>query len=398
MNTKETIGLYNQYVMNTYTRVPVALAKGKGSRVWDLEQKEYLDFFPGWGVSGLGHCHQKIYSAIKEQAGKIIHVSNNYYNHLQGRLAREIIDSSFEGKVFFCNSGAEANEAAFKLARSFGQGRKFEFISFENSFHGRTFAAVSATGQTKYQKGFEPLVPGFFHILFNDIRAVKAAVNEKTAAIIIEPIQGEGGINVAELNFLRELREICDRNKILLIVDEVQTGMGRTGKLFCYQHYGIIPDIMTLAKSIGGGLPIGAMVAGKEIAEFFKPGMHASTFGGSPLVCKAALAVFEIIRKEKLLKNCLDMGMYLKGKLETLKAKFDFIREVRGMGLMLAMELDRPGKEIVEKCMDGGLLINCTHEKVLRIMPALNVKKKEIDKAVNVLEKVLSEEPVTRVQ
>ncbi|MCX5656829.1 MAG: aminotransferase class III-fold pyridoxal phosphate-dependent enzyme, partial [Candidatus Omnitrophica bacterium] len=271
-------------------------------------------------------------------------------------------------------------------------------ISFENSFHGRTFAAVSATGQTKYQKGFEPLVPGFFHIPFNNIKAVKMAINEKTAALIIEPIQGEGGINVVELNFLRELREICDQNKILLIVDEVQTGMGRTGKLFCYQHYGIIPDIMTLAKSLGGGLPMGAMVARVEIAEFFKPGMHASTFGGSPLVSNAALAVFEIIRKEKLLKNCLDMGMYLKEKLGALKAKFNFIREVRGMGLMLAMELDRPGKEIVEKCMERGLLINCTHEKVLRIMPALNVKKKEIDKAVSILEEALSEKPETRGQ
>jgi len=390
MKTREVIDLYEKYVMNTYKRLPISLCKGKGSRVWDLEQNEYLDFFPGWGVSGLGHAYPKVVSSIKEQAKRLIHVSNNYYHHLQARLAKKIIELSFPGKVFFCNSGAEANEAAFKLARIYGEGRRYEIISFENSFHGRTLATISATGQEKYKKGFEPLLPGFIHVPFNDIKAVEKVVNEKTVAVIIELIQGEGGIRVADFNFVKELRKLCDKKKLLLIVDEVQTGMGRTGKLFCYQHYGITPDIMTLAKSLGGGLPIGAMVAREEIANLFKPGMHASTFGGSPLVCKASLAVFETIQKEKLLKNCNEMGIYLRNKLEELKRKFNFIKEVRGMGLMLAMVLDRPGEEIVKECSKKGLLINCTQENVLRIMPAINVKKKEIDKAIAILESVLS--------
>jgi len=389
MKTSEVIQLYDKYVMNTYTRVPVSLARGKGSRIWDLEQNQYLDFFPGWGVSGLGHCHPKVFSAIKEQATKLIHVSNNYYHHLQARLARTIIESSFEGKVFFANSGAEANEAAFKLARAYGKGRRYEIIAFENSFHGRTLAAVAATGQTKYQKGFEPMPAGFSHVPFNDIQGVKAAINAKTVAVIIELIQGEGGINVANPDFVRELRKTCTQHDMLLICDEVQTGMGRTGKLFCFQNYRIIPDMMTLAKSLGGGLPIGVMVARAEIADVLKPGMHASTFGGSPIVCKASLAVFEAIRKEKLLKNCVEMGKYLEEGLNSLKKKFSFILEVRGMGLMLAMELEISGKSIVDECLKNGLLINCTHERVLRIMPAINVTKKEIDKAINILEKVM---------
>ncbi len=375
--------------MNTYTRMPLSLARGKGSRVWDLEQREYLDFFPGWGVSGIGHCHPGVYSAVKEQANKLIHVSNNYYHHLQARLAKTIIESSFDGRVFFCNSGAEANEAAFKLARAYGKGKRKEIISFDNSFHGRTLAAIAATGQLKYQKGFEPLPAGFVHIPFNDIKAVRSAVNEETAGVIIELIQGEGGIKVADFDFVRELRKICTEENILLIIDEVQTGMGRTGKLFCYENYGIVPDIMTLAKSLGGGLPVGAMVAKKEFADYLKPGMHASTFGGSPVVCKAALAVFETIRKEKLLKNCLEKSDYLKGKLEGLKNRLTLIKEVRGMGLMLAMELNIAGRPIVEDCFKRGLLINCTQDKTLRIMPALNVKKKEIDRAIQVLELVL---------
>lgn len=389
MKTEEVIKLYEKYVLNTYTRMPISLARGKGSRVWDLEQREYLDFFPGWGVSGLGHCYPKVTSSIKEQAKRLLHVSNNYYHHLQARLAKKIIELSFPGKVFFCNSGAEANEAAFKLARIYGGGKRFEIISFENSFHGRTLAAISATGQKKYQEGFAPLVPGFVCVPFNDFKAVEKAVSEKTIAIIIELIQGEGGIRIADFDFVKKLRKLCDERRMLLIVDEVQTGMGRTGKIFCYQHYGIIPDIMTLAKSLGGGLPIGAMVAREEIADLFKPGMHASTFGGSPVVCKAALAVFETIQKENLLKNCLEMGNYLRDRLTGLKEKFSFIKEIRGMGLMLALELNIPGKSIVEESAKNGLLINCTQERILRIMPAINVKKKEIDKAIRILENVL---------
>ncbi|MCM8784169.1 MAG: aspartate aminotransferase family protein [Candidatus Omnitrophica bacterium] len=391
MKTEEVIKLYEDYVMNTYTRMPISLAKGKGSRVWDLEQREYLDFFPGWGVSGLGHVHPKITSAIKEQAKKLIHVSNNYYHHLQARLAKKIIDLSFPGKIFFCNSGAEANEAAFKLARIYGQGKRFEIIAFENSFHGRTIAAIAATGQKKYQEGFEPLPSGFIHVPYNNIKAVRNALSERTIAVILELIQGEGGIKVADFEFVNELYRLCKEKDVLLIVDEVQTGMGRTGEFFCFQNYGIIPDIMTLAKALGGGLPIGAMVARSGVAECFRPGMHASTFGGSPLVCKAALTVIETIQKDRLLNNCRRLGNYLKEKLSVFKEKFSFVREVRGMGLMLALELDISGKTVVDQCRKRGLLINCTQERILRIMPAINVSKKDIDKAVGILEDVLKE-------
>jgi acetylornithine/N-succinyldiaminopimelate aminotransferase len=290
--------------------------------------------------------------------------------------------------VFFCNSGAEANEGAIKLSRKFGQGR-YEIITFENSFHGRTLATLTATGQKKYQEGFAPLVEGFKTVKFNDINAVKSAITDKTVAIMLELIQGEGGVNVADKSFVQELRKICDERKMLLIVDEVQTGIGRTGKLFCYQHYGITPDIMTLAKALGGGLPIGMMVVRKEIADTLQPGMHASTFGGGAVICKAALAVLTSIQKEKLLANAVKMGEYLFSKLFELKNKYPVIKEVRGIGLMVGVELNLPGKVIVEKCLEKGLLINCTHDTVLRLMPALNITKKEVDKAIKILDEVM---------
>lgn len=388
MKKQDIFDAYNNYIMSTYTRQPLIFVKGKGSRLWDIDAKVYLDFFPGWGVSNLGHCHPKVMSGVRDQIGKLIHLPNNYYNVAQAKLAKEIIYWSFPGKVFFCNSGAEAVEGAIKLSRAFGKGR-YEIISFENSFHGRTLAALSATGQKKYREGFAPLVEGFKIVKFNDIEAVKNALSDKTVAIILELIQGEGGINIAGKDFVSELRKICDRDNLLLIIDEVQTGIGRTGKMFCYENYGITPDIMTLAKSLAGGLPIGAMVAKKEISETLKPGMHASTFGGSPLVCKAALGVFKAVQKEKLLKNCQQMGEYLAVKLNALKDKFPIIKEVRGMGLMWGIELNKTGKSIVEDCIKLGLLINCTHETVLRLMPAINVTKKEIDKALNILDNVL---------
>jgi len=391
MNTKEVIAQYDKYVMKTYTRIPCVIVKGKGLNVWDLDGKEYLDFFPGWAVSGLGHCHPKVASAVRNYLTKIIHVPNNYYNMLQGKLAQKIIENSFEGKVFFCNSGAEANEGAIKLARSYGNstGGRFEIITMENAFHGRTLATITATGQQKYLQGFEPLPSGFKKVAFNDIKAVEAAITDKTAAILVEPIQGEGGINVAGDSYIKALRELCDKKDLILIFDEVQTGMGRTGKMFGFQHYGILPDVITLAKSLGGGLPIGAMVAGRKFADILKPGMHASTFGGSPVVCSASLAVFEAIQKEKLLSNTVRMGEYLAEKLEELKKKKPVIKDVRGKGLMIGVELTIPGKEIVEKCLKEGLMINCTHDKVLRIMPGMIVTKKQIDKAVEILEKVM---------
>lgn len=391
MNTKEVIAQYDKYVMSTYGRIPIVIVKGKGLKVRDLDGNEYLDFFPGWAVTGLGHCHPKVVNAVRNYLKKIIHVSNNYYNVLQGKLAQKIIENSFEGKVFFCNSGAEANEGAIKLARSYGNasGGRYEIITMENSFHGRTLATITATSQPKYQKGFEPLPLGFKYAAFNDIKAVENAITDKTIAIMLEPIQGEGGINVASEGYVKALRTLCDKKDLILIFDEVQTGVGRTGKMFCFEHYGIIPDIMTLAKALGGGLPIGAMVASKKFADVLKPGMHASTFGGSPIACSAALAVFEAIQKEKLLSNTVRMGEYLLEKLSELKKKKSIIKEIRGKGLMVGVELTIPGKEIVEKCLKEGLLINCTHDKVLRIMPGMIVTRKQIDKAIEIIDKVM---------
>lgn len=388
--TEDVMQLYYEYVMPTYTKAPVVMVRGKGIKAYDIEGKEFLDFFPGWAVSGLGHCHPKVVRAIKEQAAKIIHVPNNYYNELQGKLAKKIIEHSFDGKVFFCNSGAEAVESAIKLARKVGYpSGKYEIITMEDSFHGRTLAAITATAQPKYQEGFGPLPGGFIYAKFNDLESVKSKITDKTAAIMLEPIQGEGGINVASAEFISGLKKICGEKKILLIFDEVQTGMGRTGKIFCYQHYNVTPDIMTLAKSLGGGFPIGAMVAKREIADILQPGTHASTFGGSPLACAAALAVFEAIEEDDLTEKAIAMGKYLHNKLSLLKEDFPFVKIIRGMGLMQAVELEIEGKHIVDKCVEKGLLINCTQKKILRIMPPLVVKSADIDAAAAILEEVM---------
>ena len=388
--TEEVMQLYYEYVMPTYTKAPVVLVRGKGIKAYDIEGKEFLDFFPGWAVSGLGHCHPMVVKAIKEQVTKIIHVPNNYYNELQGTLAKKIIDSSFPGKVFFCNSGAEAVESAIKMARKVGNpSGKYEIITMEDSFHGRTLAAVTATAQPKYQEGFGPLPGGFVYAKLNDLESVKSKITDKTTAIMLEPIQGEGGVNVASEGFISGIKKICDEKKILLIFDEVQTGMGRTGKMFCYQHYNVTPDIMTLAKSLGGGFPIGAMVANREIADTLQPGTHASTFGGSPLACASALAVFEAIEEGDLVEKAVRRGRYLHNRLSLLKKDFPFVKIVRGMGLMQAVELEIEGKQIVDKCVEKGLLINCTQKKVLRIMPPLIVKNADIDAAVAILQEAM---------
>lgn len=388
MKAEEIFQSYKDYIMPTYNKAPFIFVKGKGSRLWDIHGKSYLDFFPGWGVGNLGHCHPKVMQGVRDQISKLIFVPNNYYHPFQAKLARELIYLSFPGKVFFANSGAEANEGAIKLARKFGRGR-YEIITFENAFHGRTLAALAATGQEKYQAGFQPLPDGFKQVKFNDLEGVQRAVTDKTAAVMLELIQGEGGINVAEKDFVLALRKLCDEKNLLLIIDEVQTGIGRTGKMFGYQHYGIIPDILTLAKSLGGGLPIGAMIAKGGLGDFLGPGMHASTFGGGPVICRASLGVFKAMQKEKILKNCQNMGEYLLEKLNILKAAFPVIREVRGVGLMLGVELAVEGKQVVEHCARAGLLINCTHDKVLRMMPALNITKKEIDQAIRILENAI---------
>jgi acetylornithine/N-succinyldiaminopimelate aminotransferase len=391
MKQDEIFQQYNDHILLTYTRIPAIFVKGKGSVLTDIHGKKYLDFFPGWGVSNLGHCHPKVMGAVRDQIGKLIHIPNNLYNPHQAKLAKELIRISFEGKMFFCNSGAEAVETAIKFARAYGQGKKFEIISMINAFHGRTMGALTATAQGKYQKGFDPLVPGFKHVPFNDINALKAAVSEKTAAIILELIQGEGGINIATKEYVQAIRRICDEKKILLILDEVQTGMGRTGEIFGHKHYGITPDVMCLAKSLGGGLPIGVAIVKIEFADCFKPGMHGSTFAGSPLICKAALGVIKAIFAEKVMKNVKTQGPYLTAKLNELKAKYDIIKEVRGLGLMIGVELTIDGTVIFKECFNHGLIINCTQDKVLRIMPALNVTRREINKAIHILDGVLRE-------
>lgn len=386
MKKQDILDYTDKYILGTYTRVPCIFIKGKGMVLTDIDGKKYLDFFPGWGVNNVGHCHPKVMAAVRDQIGKLIFVPNNLYHLQQAKLAKEIITHAFPGKVFFCNSGAEAAEGAIKLSHAFGQGERFEIITMLNSFHGRTMGAVSATGQPKYQEGFAPLVPGFKHVPFNDIEALKNAITPKTVAIMLEPVQGEGGINIAKKEYLQEIRRICDEKNILLIFDEVQTGIGRTGEMFAFKHFSVTPDIMTLAKSLGGGFPIGALVVAEKFTGILKPGMHASTFGGGPVICKAALGVFKAIKSEGMLKNTKITGPYLLGKLGELKEKFHCIKEVRGLGLMVGVELTVEGKNIVEECLKNGLIINCTHGKVLRIMPALNVTKKQIDKAVRILE------------
>lgn len=395
MKQNKTLKKYSNYIMPTYTRTPLVIVKGKGKYVWDKTGKRYLDFFPGWAVSALGHCHPRVVSRVSKQLKNIIHVSNNYYHPLQAELAEKIVKSSFKGKVFFANSGAEAIESVIKLARKYGYPKRHEIISMYNSFHGRTLAAITLTGQRKYQKGFKPLPSGFKYVPFNDIKAIKKAVTKKTIAVVVEPIQGEGGVNVASKKYLKELRTLCDQKDILLVFDEIQTGMGRSGKMFCFEHYGVKPDIMTLAKTLGGGFPIAAVVASSRVADVLQPGTHASTFGGSPIVCAAALGVFEAIEKDKLLTNVNRMGKYLVKKLQSLKKKYPaVIAGIKGKGLMLGIELRCAGSSIVDSCMQKGLLINCTQGNILRLLPPLNIGKSDIDKAIRVIEEAIEEQAV----
>ncbi len=390
MTKQEIFDNYNKYILSTYNRTQAIFVKGKGSTLIDIDGKKYLDFFPGWGVNNMGHCHPKVMSAVRDQIGKLIFIPNSFYHEYQAKLAKEIIYNSFPGKVFFCNSGAEGVETAIKFSRAYGKGKggRFEIITMQNSFHGRTLGALTATGQLKYQQGFDPLLPGFKTIPFNNIKALKETVSDQTVGIMFELIQGEGGINIASKEYVQEVRRICNEKDILLIIDEVQTGMGRTGEIFGFKHYGIEPDLMILAKALGGGLPIGALVVKESIADTFKPGMHASTFGGSPLICKASLGAFKAIFADKMLKNARVMGPYLLEELKKFKQKFNCIVDVRGLGLMIGIELNIEGKAIYEECLNQGLIINCTQEKILRIMPALNVTRKQANKALYILEKV----------
>lgn len=388
MKTSNVQKLYSDYLLPTYAQLPICLVKGKGARVWDLQGKEYLDFFPGWAVSGLGHCHPAVVNAVKDQAKKIMHISNNFLNLKQGLLAEEISRNSFPARLFFCNSGAEANEAAIKFARKRGSSSgRYEIITFHYSFHGRTLGALAATSQKKIQSGFEPLLTGFRYAEFNSLNSVKSCLNEKTAGILLEPLQGEGGVQTATPEFMKGLRKICDENNILLMLDEVQTGMGRTGKMFAFQHYGIEPDVMTLAKSLGNGVPIGALVVNKRVKEdVFTPGSHGSTYGGNPLVAAAALAVFKVIKKEKLLQKAEVLGNYLNERLESMKEKFPVIQELRGKALMRGVVLSETGADLVALARANGLLINCTQDKILRILPPMTISKAFLRKGLDILE------------
>jgi len=386
--------LSEKYVANTYARYPVLLVRGKGTRVWDLEGEEYLDFVSGLAVCNLGHCHPKVVKAIQDQAEKLIHISNFYYIEPQIQLASLLCKLSFADKVFFCNSGAEANEGAMKLARKYAKEKvgkdRYEIITMERSFHGRTLATLTATAQEKFHKGYEPLMPGFKYVPFNDIGAVKKAIDSKTCAVMLEPIQGEGGVNCPSEGYLKALREICDERGILLIFDEVQVGMGRTGKLFAYEHDGVEPDMLTLAKSLAGGVPIGALLIKKGIADSFKPGDHASTFGGNPLATAAGVAALTTILEERMLENCQKMGDYFISELEEIKGKFPFVKEVRGKGLILGLELKMDGGSIVKEMLKKKILINCTMGNVLRFLPPLIVTREEVDQVVKALEEVFT--------
>lgn len=395
MDIRKFLEESNLYLMNTYSRMPLVLRKGRGIRVWGVDGKEYLDFVGGIAVNVLGHCHPRVVVAIQKQAQRLIHISNLYYNEPQVKLAKLLVENSFADKVFFCNSGAEANEGAIKLARKYAKenmkGQRYEIITALNSFHGRTLATLTATGQEKFQRGFEPLVPGFRYVEFNNLKALESAIDEKTCAVMLEPIQGEGGVRLPSTDYLRGVREICDSHGILLILDEVQTGIGRTGRLFAYEHYGIEPDIMTLAKGLGNGIPIGALLTTDKVATTFQPGSHASTFGGNPLCCAAAIATIETILEDGfILDQCRRMGEYLLQGLIELKQEYSsIIIDVRGLGLIIGMEMSLDCTEIVRDCIERGVIINCTAGNVLRFTPPLIVQKKDIDHMLDILDDVL---------
>jgi acetylornithine/N-succinyldiaminopimelate aminotransferase len=379
----ELIKKAKQYLADTYTRFPIVITKGEGCWLWDLNGHRYLDFLSGIAVCGLGHAHPALVEALTAQAKKLFHVSNLFYMEPQIKAAEMLTEHSFGDKVFFCNSGAEANEAAIKLARryswkKYGEGRS-TIIAMENSFHGRTMATISATGQPKFQVGFAPLQPGFVHVPFNDLEALEKHIDETTCAVMIELIQSEGGVNVAGVEYVKKVRELTKDKDILLMLDEVQTGMGRTGTFFAYEQYGIEPDVMSLAKALGNGFPVGSIIAKNAVMAAFEPGTHASTFGGNPLASSVVIATINALLEEDVIRNCAEVGKYLQKGLMALKKNFPFITEIRGMGLIWGVELTANGDEIVKDFLKEGVILNCTKGKILRLMPPLIVKKEEID-------------------
>ena len=385
--------LESKYFMHTVSRVPVTLVKGEGARVWDDNGREYLDFVAGWAVNSLGHCHPVVAEALAEQAHTLIQVSNQFYTIPQLRLAEILVQHSCLDKVFISNSGAEANEGAVKLARRYGKHHRhgaYEVISANGSFHGRTLSMVAASGQAKHQEAYLPLPAGFINVEYNNVEAIKAATTDKTCAVILEPLQGEGGVNIPDDNYLKMVREWCSQQGILLILDEIQTGIGRLGALFGYELYGVEPDVMTLAKGLGSGVPIGAIMA-KDSANVFAPGEHGSTFGGNPLVCAAAYATLKYIIENKVADNARKIGQYFAGRLEELKDKYTFVTDVRGRGLLLAIEFDREiAADVLGACLENGLLVNRLKPSALRFMPPLIIGRDEVDEAINILDRVLA--------
>ena len=383
---------YEAYVIPTYHPPSLTLVKGKGTRVWDIDGKVYLDFVGGIACQNVGHCHPKVVEAIQNQAGKLMHVSNLYHNEHHAILAEKLSKISLGGKCFFCNSGAEANEALIKLARLWGSDLgKYEIVSMKNSFHGRTLAALAATGQTKYQDGFEPMPDGFLNADFNDLDSIKKCVSDRTAAILIEAVQGEGGVVPATPDFLKGVRALCDEKNILMFCDEVQCGMGRTGEWFGYEYGDIAPDAFSVAKSLGSGYPIGGIVTNKKVADIFQPGKHASTFGASPLACSAALATIQVIEEENLLDHALDAGDRFMSGLEGFLSKYEHVKEVRGLGLMIGLVLDQPAKPLTSILTEMSLLAIPTAENVVRFLPPLNVKDNEIDEALEIMDDALAQ-------
>jgi acetylornithine/N-succinyldiaminopimelate aminotransferase len=385
LSSSETIELFKKYVVPNYGRYPVSLVRGEGSYVWDAEGNRYLDFFPGWGCNLLGHCPPAVVEAVQEQVATLIHVPNTWHTPWQGQWAQALSERSFGGQAFFCNSGTEANEAAIKLARLHTPKERYKIITFTGGFHGRTLGATAATAQPKYHEGLGPLMAGFVYAPFGDLEATKKLIDKETAAIMVEPVQGEGGINIPPAGFLQGLRELCDENKLLLMFDEVQTGCGRTGEWFAYQHFGVTPDVMTLAKALCGGIAGGALLTKAEIAPSLRPGMHAATFGGNPIAARAGIAYIEAVENENLLEHAKQIANVFQKRLDELKAKTNVINEVRILGTMIGVDLAADGAPIVKACLERKLLINCTHNTILRLLPALNISEEQVHEGCDIL-------------
>ncbi len=389
LSSAETIELFKKYVIPNYGRYPVSLVRGEGSWVWDAEDNRYLDLFPGWGCNLLGHCPKPIVDAVQEQVATLIHVPNTWHMEAQGRWAQLLSERSFGGQAFFCNSGTEANEAAIKLARLHTPPNRYKIITFQGGFHGRTLGSTAATAQPKYHEGLGPLMAGFNYAPYGDLSAVKELIDDETCAIIVEPIQGEGGVRIPPTDFLAGLRELADENELLLIFDEVQTGCGRTGHWFAYQHFGVTPDVMTLAKALCGGIAGGAMLTTAEIAPSLRPGMHAATFGGNPIAARAGIAAIEMVEQEGLLENVQQISDVFRSRLDKLSSECEIIREVRVLGMMIGIELNVEGAPVVKACMERRLLVNCTQNTVIRLLPAMNLTSEQAEEGCDILCEVL---------